>query len=55
MSLAYGLGTMTATTYGSSIFSDGCLLVSQVSFNSLLYFKKYAPYKLFIAKIQEGK
>ena len=33
-------------------FSDGRLLIYQVSFNSLLYFQKYAPDKLFIAKIK---
>ena len=30
--------------------SDGRLLMYQVSFNSLLYFQRYAPDKLFIAK-----
>ena len=32
------------------IFSDGCLSMYQVSFNSLLYFQRYGPDKLFIAK-----
>ena len=30
--------------------SDGHLSMYQVSFNSLLYFQRYAPHKLFIAK-----
>ena len=34
--------------------SDGCLSMYQVSFNSLLYFQRYAPDKLFIAKIKKG-
>ena len=32
--------------------SDGHLSMYQVSFNSLLYFQRYAPDKLFIAKIK---
>ena len=36
------------------ISSDGCLSVYQVSFNSLLYFQRYAPDKLFIAKNKKG-
>ena len=35
-------------------FSNGHLRMNQVSFNSLLYFQRYAPNKLFIAKIQKG-
>ena len=35
-------------------FSDGQLSVYQVSFNSLLYFQRYAPDKLFIAKVKKG-
>ena len=35
-------------------FSDGHLLMYQVSFNSLLYFQRYALDKLFIAKINKG-
>ena len=34
--------------------SDGHLSMYQVSFNSLLYFQRYAPDKLFIAKIKKG-
>ena len=34
--------------------SDGHLSMYQVSFNSLLYFQRYAPVKLFIAKIKKG-
>ena len=34
--------------------SDGRLSMYQVSFNSLLYFQRYAPDKLFIAKIKIG-
>ena len=33
--------------------SDGHLSMYQVSFNSLLYFQRYAPDKLFIAKIKK--
>ena len=33
---------------------DGHLSIYQVSFNSLLYFQRYAPDKLFIAKIKKG-
>ena len=36
------------------IFSDGPLSMCQVSFNSLVYFQRYAPDKLFIAKIKKG-
>ena len=35
-------------------FSDGLLSMYQVSFNSLLYFQRYAPDKLFIAKFKKG-
>ena len=34
--------------------SDGHLTMYQVSFNSLLYFQRYAPDKLFTAKIKKG-
>ena len=34
--------------------SDGPLSKNQVLFNSLLYFQRYAPDKLFIAKIKRG-
>ena len=34
--------------------SDGCLSMYQVAFSSLLYFRKYAPDKLFTAKIKKG-
>ena len=34
--------------------SDGHLSMYQVSFNSLLYVQRYAPDKLFIAKIKKG-
>ena len=34
--------------------SNGHLLMYQVSFNSLIYFQRYAPDKLFIAKIKKG-
>ena len=34
--------------------SDGQRSMYQVSFNSLLYFQRYAPDKLFIAKIKKG-
>ena len=34
--------------------SDGHLSMYQVSFNSLLYFQRYVPDKLFIAKIKKG-
>ena len=34
--------------------SDGHLSMYQVSFNSLLYFQRYAPDELFIAKIKKG-
>ena len=34
--------------------SYGHLSMYQVSFNSLLYFQRYAPDKLFIAKIKKG-
>ena len=33
--------------------SDGRLSMYQVSFNSLLYFQRYVPDKLFIAKIKK--
>ena len=35
------------------IFSDGRLLMYQVSFDSLFYLQRYAPDKLFIAKIKK--
>ena len=34
--------------------SDDILLMYQVLFNSLLYFQRYAPDKLNIAKIRKG-
>ena len=34
--------------------SDDHLSIQQVSLNSLLYFQRYAPDKLFIAKIKKG-
>ena len=34
--------------------SDGLLSIYQVSFNSLVYFQRYAPDRLFIAKIKKG-
>ena len=34
--------------------SEGCLSVYQFSFNSLLYFQRYVPDKLFIAKTKKG-
>ena len=34
--------------------SDGPLSIYQISFNSLLYLLRYAPDKLFIAKINMG-
>ena len=34
--------------------ADGLLSVYQVSFNSLVYFQRYAPAKLFIAKMKKG-
>ena len=34
--------------------THGPLLVYQISFNSLVYFQRYAPDKLFIAKIKKG-
>ena len=34
-------------------FSDGHLSMYQAAFNSLLYFQRYAPDKLFIAKITD--
>ena len=34
--------------------SDGRLSMYQVSFNSLLYFQRYAPDKQFIAKVKKG-
>ena len=34
--------------------SDGPLSMYQVSFNSFVYFQRYAPNKLFIAKIKKG-
>ena len=34
--------------------SDGNVSMYQVSFNSLLYLQRYAPDKLFIAKIKKG-
>ena len=43
-------GTFAYTLHSS----DGYLSMYQVSFNSLLYFQRYAPDKLFIAKIKKG-
>ena len=34
-------------------FSDGRLLIYQVSFNSLEYFQRYAPHKLSIENIKK--
>ena len=34
--------------------ADGLLSMYQVSFNSLLYFQRYAPEKLFIANMKRG-
>ena len=34
--------------------SDGSMLMYKVSFHSLLYFQRYTPDKLFIAKIERG-
>ena len=34
--------------------ADGPLSVYQVSFNSLVYIQRYAPDKLFIAKLKKG-
>ena len=42
------------TVLALGTFSDGHLSMYQVSFNSLLYFQRYAPDKLFIAKIKKG-
>ena len=35
-------------------FPHGPLVVNQVSFHSLVYFQRYSPDKLFIAKIKKG-
>ena len=35
-------------------FADGPLSMYQISLNSLIYFQKYAPDKLFIAKMKKG-
>ena len=37
------------------VFSDGPLSMCQVSFNSLTYYERYAPDKLFIEKNYKGK
>ena len=37
------------------IFADGPPSMYQVSFYSLVYFQRYAPDKLFIAKIKKGR
>ena len=42
------------TVLAFSTSSDGHLSMYQVSFNPLLYFQRYAPDKLFIAKIKKG-
>ena len=34
--------------------SGGCLSIYQVSFDSLLYFQRYAPDKLLVAKIKKS-
>ena len=34
-------------------FYDNLLSMDQVSFNSILYLQRYAPYKLFFAKIKQ--
>ena len=33
--------------------ADGPLLICQISFNSIIYFQRYAPDRLFIAKIKK--
>ena len=43
-------GTFACTLH----FSDGRLSIYQVSFNAFLYFQRYDPDKLFIAKIKKG-
>ena len=35
-------------------FADGSLSMCQSSFTSLIYFQRYAPEKLFIAKNKKG-
>ena len=35
-------------------FADDPLSMYQISFNSLVYLQKYAPDKLFIAKMKKG-
>ena len=35
-------------------YSDGCLSMYQISFNSILYFQRYSLDKLFIAEIKKG-
>ena len=42
------------TVLAPCTFSDSGLSMHQVSFNSLLYFQRYAPDKLTIAKIRKG-
>ena len=37
------------------ISAIGPLSIYQASFHSLVYFQRYAPDKLFIAKIEKGK
>ena len=36
------------------ISADGLLSMFQVSFNSLVYFQRYAPDKFFFPKIKKG-
>ena len=38
----------------SCIFADDLLSMYEVSFSSLVYFQRYAPDKLFIAKMKKG-
>ena len=42
------------TVLAHCTISDGCLSMYQVSFDSLLYFQRYAPDKFYIAKIRNG-
>ena len=42
------------TVLAPCTFSDGHLSMYQVSFNSLPHFQRFAPDKLFIAKIKKG-
>ena len=42
------------TVFALCTFADGPLSMYQVSLNSLVYLQRYAPDKLFIAKIKKG-